>query len=149
MRNIFLCIFIISLTPFGAAGQSTSDSVCQRVQTLFDAMRRSDAATVKDCFTATARLETVKAGGLETETIENFAQLFAKLSPGDADERIEFEAVHIDGDLATVWTPYQFYFRSKFSHCGVNALQLLRIEGKWKIHSIIDTRRKQPCQKQR
>jgi len=44
--------------------------------------------------------------------------------------------------LATAFTPYQFYYNGKQNHCGANAFTLVRIDGAWKIQSIIDTRRK-------
>jgi len=62
-----------------------------------------------------------------------------------ADERIVFETIRIDGPLASVWTPYNFYYEGKFSHCGVNSFQLVKINGEWKIQYLIDTRRKQGC----
>jgi hypothetical protein len=61
------------------------------------------------------------------------------------DERITFDVVKTDGVLATAWTPYKFYVGEKFSHCGVNSFQLVKLDGNWKIQFIIDTRRKQPC----
>ncbi|MFT2543406.1 hypothetical protein ACMWP9_36050, partial [Escherichia coli] len=62
-----------------------------------------------------------------------------------ADERIVFDVVKIDADLAIVWTPYQFYRNGTFSHCGVNSFQLVRLNGRWKIQYLIDTRRKTGC----
>jgi hypothetical protein len=47
--------------------------------------------------------------------------------------------------MATAWTPYKFYLDKTFSHCGVNAFQLFKSENGWKIISILDTRRKEPC----
>ena len=45
----------------------------------------------------------------------------------------------------TYRTPYKFYVGEKFSHCGVNSFQLVKIRGEWKIQYIIDTRRRQNC----
>jgi hypothetical protein len=63
-----------------------------------------------------------------------------------ADERITFETIKIDGPLAVAWTPYKFYYEGKFSHCGVNSFQLVRLNGAWKIQYLIDTRRRTGCQ---
>ena len=49
---------------------------------------------------------------------------------------------HIDGDLATVWTLYEFIYKGKQNHCGADAFTLVRVGGDWKIQNIIDTRRK-------
>lgn len=45
-----------------------------------------------------------------------------------------------------VWAPYQFYYKGKFSHCGADSFQLVRINGKWKIQYLVDTRRSQGCE---
>ena len=65
---------------------------------------------------------------------------------GDLDERLTAIDIRIDGDMATAWTPYKFYYKGNFSHCGVNALQLIKTAAGWKIWSIIDTRRKEGCE---
>ena len=69
----------------------------------------------------------------------------AKTVKNSLEERITFSSIHIDGNLASVWTPYQFYFQGKFSHCGVNSFQMVKENGEWKIQYIIDTRRKDNC----
>jgi len=61
------------------------------------------------------------------------------------DERINFDMVRTDGPLATAWTPYKFYYKGNFSHCGVDSYQLVRINGIWKIQYLIDTRRNMSC----
>jgi hypothetical protein len=38
--------------------------------------------------------------------------------------------------------PYQFYIGDKFSHCGVNSFQLVKLQGQWKIQYLIDTQEK-------
>jgi hypothetical protein len=64
---------------------------------------------------------------------------------GAADERISFETVKIDGPLAIVWAPYNFFFNGQFSHCGMDSFQLVRFGKEWKIQYIIDTRRRTGC----
>ncbi|RSK33070.1 nuclear transport factor 2 family protein [Hymenobacter metallilatus] len=61
------------------------------------------------------------------------------------DERITFERVLIDANLASVWTPYEFYLGNTFSHCGYNSFQLVKLAEGWRIAHIIDTRRKEKC----
>ena len=53
--------------------------------------------------------------------------------------------VHIDGPLATVWVDYWFFAGPRFSHCGVDAFQLVKGAGRWRIFSIVDTRRTAGC----
>ena len=53
--------------------------------------------------------------------------------------------IKIDGNLASVWTPYEFYLDNNFSHCGVNSFQLFNNNGNWEIIYIVDTRKKLGC----
>jgi hypothetical protein len=82
---------------------------------------------------------------VQTGSLNDFSSFVGKQKKGAADERIKIESIKIDADLATVWTPYQFYYQEKFSHCGVNTFTLVRQKGEWKINYIIDTRRKDNC----
>ena len=50
--------------------------------------------------------------------------------------------IQIDGALAHVWTPYEFYVNGKLSHSGVNSFTLFKEKDAWQIIHIIDTRKK-------
>ncbi|HEX8460266.1 MAG TPA: nuclear transport factor 2 family protein [Segetibacter sp.] len=130
--------------------QKREDSVKMAVNRMFAAMKAADAKTFAGCFADSAIFQTVakdKAGKVfvRNEPIAAFVMQIAAIPKGDADERITFDVVKVDADLAIVWAPYQFFFEGKFSHCGVNSFQLVRINNEWKIQYIIDTRRKDNC----
>lgn len=61
------------------------------------------------------------------------------------DERLLDYKVHIDGNLAHVWTPYEFWFNDKFIHCGANSFTLAKTPSGWKIVHLIDSRRQEGC----
>ncbi len=145
-----LTLYLTIMLVFNASAQSAEDSVKAVVNNMFAAMKNADSAGLKNVFSEWAVLQTItrnKEGQtiVRTENINAFATSIGGLAKGDADERITFGAVHIDGALASVWTPYQFYFKGAFSHCGVNSFQLVRVNGVWKVQHIIDTRRKTDC----
>jgi ketosteroid isomerase-like protein len=146
----FLTLSLTYLLAYSGTSQTTEDSVKAAVNDMFTAMRNADSSALVNTFSETAVLQTIsrtKEGKtmVRTENIGSFGSSIGKLPKGDADERITFSAVHIDGPMASVWTPYEFYFKGNFSHCGVNSFQLVRINGVWKIQYIIDTRRKDNC----
>ncbi|XVJ65843.1 MAG: nuclear transport factor 2 family protein [Lacibacter sp.] len=146
----FLTLSLTIVMAQFAAAQSTEDSVKAAVNDMFTAMRNADSAGLMNVFSPTAVLQTIsrnKEGQtmVRTEQISGFGSSISKLAKGDADERITFGAIHIDGPMASVWTPYEFYYKGNFSHCGVNSFQLVRLNGVWKIQYIIDTRRKDSC----
>lgn len=125
---------------------SEEEAVKATVNRLFIGMKNSDSEGVKSSFTKTAILQTImKSGEVKTESIPWFIQTIGKAAKNSLNERISFSSIHIDGNLASVWTPYQFYFNETFSHCGVNSFQLIKEAGEWKIQYIIDTRRKDNC----
>ncbi|MFT3934348.1 MAG: nuclear transport factor 2 family protein [Chitinophagaceae bacterium] len=150
MKSIFLLTALIAFSCT-AHSQTTEDSVKAAVKLLFDGMINSDPAKIQSAFADSAILQTigrVKEGSetIKNESVKEFVASISKLPKGAADERISFETIKIDGPLAAVWTPYKFYYKGQFSHCGVDSYQLVRINGVWKIQYLIDTRRKQPCE---
>ena len=54
------------------------------------------------------------------------------------DERLLDYKVEIDGNLAHVWTPYEFWFNENFSHCGANSFTLAKFDDGWKIIHLIE-----------
>jgi hypothetical protein len=130
--------------------ETSEDSVKAVINTMFAAMKNSDTVLLKSCFADSMVLQTIgrnKEGlVILTEKPSIFVESIGKLPAGDADERIVFETIKVDGPLAIAWTPYQFYYKGQFSHCGVNSFQLVRFNGVWKIQYIIDTRRRQGCE---
>jgi hypothetical protein len=150
MKHFLICLAGIFMTGFAQA-QSTEDSIKATVNTLFTAMRNGDASLLKTVFADDAVLQTItrtKEGKtlVKSDKVEEFAAFVGKVKKDSADERISFETIKIDGPLAVVWTPYNFYYNGSFSHCGVNSFQLVRFEGTWKIQYLIDTRRRTGCQ---
>jgi hypothetical protein len=63
----------------------------------------------------------------------------------ELDERIWDPRVETDDNLATVWVKYELLVDGKFSHCGVNALQMVRGASGWRILQIADTHRRDNC----
>ncbi|MBO9658828.1 MAG: nuclear transport factor 2 family protein [Chitinophagaceae bacterium] len=148
--RVLLLLLTTACISFNASAQSAEDSVKATVNGLFTAMRNADPSGVTAVFSSNAVLQTIsrdKEGKtvVKDEKVSEFAESLKRTKKDSADERITFEKILIDGPLATVWTPYNFYYNGAFSHCGVNSFQLVRIDGIWKIQYIIDTRRRAGC----
>lgn len=140
MRKIF--IVLLFLSSFFFAQKTEKDAVKESVEKLFTGMKNADTTMIKSVFADNAILQTItKNNTVKTDKVQDFVNSISKLSTNDADEKIKFEAIHIDGNLASVFTPYEFYFKGKFSHCGANSFQLVKQNNVWKIQYLIDTRR--------
>jgi hypothetical protein len=110
-------VFILSIALIGytySSAQTAEDSVKQIVNQMFVAMKTSDVSLLKASFTDSAFLQTIatdKITGrmkIKTDDINSFATMVAQLPKNSADERITFDGIRIDGDLASVWTPTNF-----------------------------------------
>lgn len=148
MKTILASVMLVILSAQLHA-QTPEDSVKAVINKFFAAMKDADAAGMQACFADSALLQTVvnKNGqvSVRSEATKEFVAFVSKLAKGDADERITFETVKSDGSLAIAWTPYNFFYKGQFSHCGTNSFQVININGQWKIQYIIDTRKKVGC----
>ncbi|GAA4041969.1 hypothetical protein GCM10022409_29980 [Hymenobacter glaciei] len=127
-----------------------TQAIQQTVTTFFDGMRRGDSTMVRRTLAPGAVFHGFggKPGQptkLEIENINGFLKAVGTPHAEIWDERVQFEKVLIDANLACVWAPYEFYLGSKFSHCGYDSFQLVKLADGWKIAHIIDTRRKEKC----
>lgn len=152
MRYLFCCLAFFFTVRFAHA-QTATDSVKVAINNLFIAIRQADSVALMQCFAPGSVLQTVSKSRegkvtVRTEPIPDFASSVGKLNRNEADERIVYDVIRIDGELAMVWTPYQLYFKGNFNHCGVNSFQLVKLDGAWKIQYIIDTRRTEACVEQ-
>jgi hypothetical protein len=143
MKKILALLVLFGSFCFGQ--QNVNQEIQKPIINLFLAMKNGDAQLLKTVFSETAILQTITKDGVKNESIEEFTKSISKMKKGELYERITIEAIHSDGNLASVFTPYSFYYNGKFSHCGANSFQLVKQNEKWKIQYLIDTRRKDNC----
>ena len=79
-------------------------------------------------------------------TAAEFAAFVARDKRAAWTERAFNPQVRVSGTLATVWAEYDFHFGQAFSHCGVDAVQLLKTAQGWRIMSIADTFVREGCE---
>lgn len=147
-------LFALSLLSCEPKAQNPSLSeeqmeVRQVILDVFQAMFDNDSVAVKKHFVAEAKLYTIFDRNDSTQFHQGELSRFVTAvgSPHDFDwiERSWDYQITIDDGLAQAWCQYAFFAGERFSHCGVDAFQLVKtIEG-WKIFSLADTRRKEKC----
>jgi hypothetical protein len=147
MKRFAIILTVVTALTCSAQAQTTEDSVKATINRLFEGMKNADSTLLKSAFTDDPILQTIatnkkKQVYIKSDKYKDFVKFIGQQKVGEADERVEFESIRIDGPLAMVWAPYQFYYKGKFRHCGVNSFQLVRLEDGWKIQYLIDTRRK-------
>ena len=137
----------IKATP---AQEMEGKEIMKVVKQLFDGMRTSDTTLMRQTFHPDATMKRVmidKTGKsvLVPSTVQQMLNTVATPHLLPYDERILSSEVRFDANLATVWAEYEFWNGTKFSHCGFDALQLMKTEKGWKIFFISDTMRMSSC----
>lgn len=136
-------IFFLLISSFSFAQNTSEKEIIKPIESLFNAMKSADSLGVKNAFSGSAIMQTFgKNQEIRTDKVEDFAKQVGASQAGDLDEKFTISKILVDGNMASVWVPYQFYYKGNFSHCGVNSFQLVKINDEWKIQYIIDTRRK-------
>ena len=149
--RVYGLLVALMLAPWqdGAAQSSASDSVLATIERVLGAMRARDTTGLRAAFDSTARLTSVPdsaARPTRPQTVSRFLTDIASAPPDRAfDERIYDPEVRIEGPIAQVWTYYTFREGKTFSHCGTDALTLMRTGGGWRIVNWIWTVRRTGC----
>jgi hypothetical protein len=146
--SCFLCsVICIGQNSFNEA------KARQIIDTFFEGFHKGDTMLMKSVMGNEVVMQTAFAnqeGGnlLRTEEASVLLNAIANRTEDQKwEERLLDYKVQIDGNLAHVWTPYEFWFNDNFSHCGANAFTLAKTDDGWKIIHLIDSRRKASCNK--
>jgi len=151
MKLFLLSICFLTATfSFSQTTFSEADAK-QVIDTFFEGFHKGDTLLMKSVMTNNIVLQTAfmdKEGKnkVVTESVEGLLNAIEN-RPEDQkwDERLLDYKVQIDGNLAHVWTPYEFWYNGTFSHCGANSFTLAKMDDGWKIIHLIDSRRKESC----
>lgn len=150
MKFIFL-IFLLCPCVVHAQPDQEGLAIMKPVTTLFAGMNLGDSAMVHSAFAENATMASIgkdKTGKVvlrRESSISGFLKAVGTPHDEPWSEPIWDARIEVDGDLAQVWTQYAFYRGKKFSHCGVDAFQLVRQNGVWKIFHLTDTRQTENC----
>jgi hypothetical protein len=70
-----------------------------------------------------------------------FAERLSAPGTDTRQERIHDPVVHVDNNIAYIWTRYDFVLNGKIDHCGTDSASLVKVDGRWLIASLGDTSR--------
>ena len=144
MKKYIVFLLLISFTSIF----SQEVEVKQAVDDFFVGLHKRDTLQFKKVCHPYIIMQTIGKDKEQNNKLilENF-QDFMKSIVSIPENVVLFEKlldykIQIDGPLAHVWTPYEFYVNGKLSHSGVNSFTLFKEKDTWQIIHIIDTRRK-------
>lgn len=151
MKSLITVVLVLMLGSLQAQDSFTEADARGIIDTFFEGFHAGD----------TVKMKSVMVDNLPTQTVFKDKEGNNRVSNGTADRLLEAIAnrpaeqkwderlfgyqVKIDGNLAHVWTPYQFWLNGEMSHCGANAFTLGKTDDGWKILHLIDSRRREGC----
>ena len=154
---LLLCAVLFSVTLVAQKNTQAYDiktsefKVKKVIETFFEALHKGDSALMKSTLHKEVKIQTTSTNkeGLRILKTEPAATLLSSVA-NKKPENIYFEKllsynIKVDGNLASVWTPYEFYVNGNFSHCGANSFQLFYNNNKWEIIFLVDMRRRDSC----
>lgn len=143
--RIYTIMFFLLL---GLSSNAQKQEIQKCIESFFEGFHQRDSTKIKLVCSDKMILQSisesaVKGNKLSDESAKEFYKSIASIpSNMKFQEKILGYTIQIDGTMAHVWTPYEFYLNDKFSHSGVNAFTLFKEKDSWKIIYLIDTRRK-------
>ena len=144
MRQLFILLFFgFSVGVF--AQEETA--IKQSISVFFEGLQTGDTLKIQTVCHKDMKLQSImeknKVGVLSFQSNSDFYKSIAAIPKNiKIEERLLSYKIQVDGSMAHVWTPYEFYVNEKQSHIGTNSFTLLLENNSWKIVHIIDTRRK-------
>lgn len=129
--------------------EAEREAILAAVQGIFDALATGDGEILREIMHPDVLMHSVEraADGARSSSTSTRDQLIARLEGSEQvlTERMWDAEVRVSGDLAMVWTPYDFYVGDELSHCGADALLLTRNDDEsWKIIALSWTRLQPP-----
>ena len=146
MRSFLIASLLFCSLPIIATAQEDT-TIKSVIQTFFTAMHNGDTTLLKQTCTNFPLFQTVtqdKAGNWKviSQPFSSIIEFVGLQHKDKYEEKITFQSILIEPNLASVWTPYTFFINEQISHCGINSFQLVKLDSTWKIQYIIDTRRR-------
>ncbi len=150
MNNRIFWVLLFAVT-LGFSQDKEEQEVKNTIDIFFTGLHSGDTVLIKKVMHPEIKMQTTFFNNeglpeLRTSPTERFFKSLASKKPEDKwFEKLLDYKIQVDANLASAWTPYEFYVNDKFSHCGVNSFQLVKLKGNWVITYLIDTRRREVC----
>jgi hypothetical protein len=151
--RIFLTLLLTTFFSihFNAQNASEEAKVKSVIDTFFKGLHAGDSSIVSKTLHPEIKIQTTFTNkeGVKILREQKRLQLLKGIA-GKKKEDVYLEKllsydIKIDGNLASVWTPYEFYYNTNFSHCGANSFQLFNNNGNWEIIYLVDMRKRAGC----
>jgi hypothetical protein len=141
-RLAAVLIFATTLgSAYSSAAQASEDKdVLATIQQLFDGMARADRSMMLSTLTPEGgSVNSFRQGRLHQYPLHGLVDNApSEWKPGQYAEKMRYPIVHVDQNIAVVWSSYAFYVDGKPQHCGTDIFNLVKVDEKWLIAAAED-----------
>ncbi|WP_439128581.1 nuclear transport factor 2 family protein [Polaribacter sp.] len=151
LKKWFLLFFCLLITNINAQENNDKKAIKKVISTFFKGLHQGDSTIMRATLHKDIKIQTtsINKEGTSLLTTESRLKLLTSIANKNPKhvylEKLLSYQINVDTNLASVWTPYEFYFNGKFSHCGANSFQLFKEDNQWKIIYLVDIRRRENC----
>jgi Putative lumazine-binding len=145
------CASAISPARFSPVGHQSDEeaAVLEALNRYMTAISASDLATMAGMQTAdgmTYQWRPGEAGKMHITAHPNSYWVDPSQNDGHAyRERYWSPSVMIRGAIAVVWVPYEFWIDGNTSHCGIDVMDFVKIDGRWLVSNAMWTVEPDAC----
>ena len=124
-RIITFLLLFIAVNTVTAQQESENQAIKKVIETFFEGLHKGDSTIMKATLHKEIKIQTTftnreQSKILRTETRDQLLANVAKKKPTDKyEEKLLSYDIKVDGNLASVWTPYEFYFNGNFFRSGI------------------------------
>jgi hypothetical protein len=132
---------IIELKDPAPSASLEEKAVLASFQAMLDGLGKRDKAAMMAQMLPGGSAILMRKGKPAQMSFEMLTDRLSQPGTDTHEERIHNAVVHVDGDVATVWAPFEFLVNGTIDHCGRDIANLIRVDGRWIIAAIEDNGR--------
>jgi hypothetical protein len=136
------CARMPGLTDSAALGADRNAALAG-FQAMLDGLGKRDKAAMLAQLLPGGSAVLMRNGKPAQMTFEVLADRLSQPGKETHEERIHDAIVLVDGDVATIWAPFEFLVDGKIDHCGRDIANMVRVDDRWLIAAIEDNGRKE------
>lgn len=130
-------------TPAIAAPDTEEAAILAQVNRLFAAMKAQDKTTLDALMYADGVLTVLTPTGVRRVPFSGWSA--GVVARAGIEETIWDAQVLRRGAMAVVWAPFELKVDGKVSHCGIDAIDMVKVDGAWKIAGLMYTHEPEAC----
>jgi hypothetical protein len=145
-----MSITVLLISSFASNAQQSHpeySAVMQVINQFFEGINNGDGRLIASLEVEGAQILNIREDSVgQYEFVERgWFDIDSFSADSQLTERYWDEELLISDNLAVFWAPYDFHINGAFSHCGIDVINLIKIQNQWKIGHAMWTIQRPGC----